>query len=246
MIPVQAEDFERAKRRKVFLICGAALVVLLAAFYGWKLRSDPVAARQAFDAGERLFRAQRYNEAAVSLSQTIGRDSGFLEAYFLRGQAYANLFMWDRAIADFTTLAEKNPRDARAYRHRGLCWVERRNLDRALADASKAIECDPKMTDAYNLRGMVERQQGNLAAAMRDFDKAIEIQPSADGYTQRGSLWMEMGEPGKAEADYTAVMAFLPDASHPYYARAGARRALGNETGARDDNDRAKRIEGRR
>ena len=245
-IPVQAEDVERERRKKLLFIWSAIVLVILAVAYIYKLRTDPIEARQAFDAGERLMRAQRYNEAANSFTQTIGRDPSLIEAYYLRGRAYANLFMWDKAIADFTTLAQKQPKDARAYLFRGQAWIERKEVDKAFADAAKAIECDPNMTEAYNLQGVALHLKGDTTGAMRDFDKAIKLQPNADNYTQRGMLYMELGQHAKAEADFTLAIQFIPDASHPYFARAAARRAQGNEAGAKADHKMARHLDGSR
>ena len=223
MIPVEAEDLRREVLRRRIVIWIAVVLVVFGVAYIWKLREDPINARQAFDGGERLMRAQRYNEAAISFSRTIGLQPKFTEAYFLRGRAYSSLFQWDKAIADFTKLAELQPKDARAYRYRGLAWFERKSLDLALQDATKAIECDPKMGDAYNLRGMVENQRGDSTAAMRDFNTSIELQPNADNYFQRGLLYFKLGQYAQAEADYASVMQYIPDASHPYFARAATR-----------------------
>src|SRR5262245_25610589 len=94
LIPVEAEDVDRGKRRRLAAISLIVAVVILTVFYIWKWRTDPIAAREAFDGGERLMRAQRYNEAAISLSRTIGLQPGFTEAYYLRGRAYTSLFLW--------------------------------------------------------------------------------------------------------------------------------------------------------
>ena len=64
-IPMRAEDVERKRRRKFIVIGGIAAIALITVVYGWKLRTDPIVARESFDSGERLLSAQRYNEAAL-------------------------------------------------------------------------------------------------------------------------------------------------------------------------------------
>lgn len=246
MLPVEAETVARENRRRTLLIWAAIAVVIAASYYLWRLRSDPVEARQAFDAGERLMRAQRYDEAAIAFSQTIGLEPKFAEAYFLRGRAYANLFQWDKAIADFTVLVARLPNDPRGYLYRAQVHLEKKNLDRALQDATRAIERDPKLSPAYNLRGMVATSKRDTTAAMRDFNQSIELQPSADNLSQRGSLFMTLEQFEKAEEDFTAVIEFMPDAAHPYFARASARRALGKMEAAQTDHRMGRYLDGSR
>jgi tetratricopeptide (TPR) repeat protein len=241
-----AADFDRARRRKWTIVAGILAAVIALTAFGWKLRIDPVKARQAFEGGDRLLRTQRYNEAAISFSRTIGLQPKFTEAYYLRGKSYLALFQWDKAIADFTKLIEQTPADPRPYRARALAWLEKKNLDNVMADTTKAIELDPRSGGAYNLRGVALVQKKQMPEALADFNKAIELEPNADNYFQRGSLFQATGEYQKAEADFTTVIEYMPDASHPYYARSAVRRAIGDEAGAVKDHRMARRLEGGR
>ena len=60
------------------------------------------------------------------------------------GVAWAKKGNYDRAIADFNSALEINPRDAEAYSNKGLAWAMKGDLWQALADARKGLRLNPK------------------------------------------------------------------------------------------------------
>ena len=59
-------------------MAGVILVILAAAGYMYKRSVDPMHARESFDAGTRLFKIARYNEAILSFDRAIAQIAPIL------------------------------------------------------------------------------------------------------------------------------------------------------------------------
>ena len=69
--------------------------------------------------------------------------------------------MWDKAIADYSTAIEKDPRYADAYCNRGAAWYNLGQLEKAIADYSRALEIDPGFAAALSNRELAYRKLKN-------------------------------------------------------------------------------------
>ena len=54
----------------------------------YKRVTDPHNAREAFDAGMRLVKATRYDQAILNFNRAVDLQPDFAEAYRMRGRAY--------------------------------------------------------------------------------------------------------------------------------------------------------------
>lgn len=228
LVPVSADDEARGRRRTK-LIAIAALIAVLAAFgYLYKRYMDPLNAKESFDAGTRLFKIARYNQAILSFDRAIALKSDLTDAYHLRGRCYMALSEPERAAQDFTKVIEQRPNDPAGWVDRGSAYVAYNKFPQAEADASKAIEIDPKRSAAFNLRGVAIRKSGDPQKALDDFNRAVELEQSADNYFERGATYQMMGEHRLAIADFDQVIKMIPDLASPFFARAESRRAIGD------------------
>ena len=91
--------------------------------------------------------------------EAIRCDSSFAPAYRLRGKARYQQKQYDQAIADFSAVIRRDPKDSAdelvvssAYFNRALAWNAKGDYDRAIADYDEAIRRDPKDPAAYNNR----------------------------------------------------------------------------------------------
>jgi len=96
-------------------------------------------------------------------------------AYSNRGDAYRNKGQYDRAIADFGTAIELDPKHAIAYSNRGMAYRNKGQYDRAIADYDKAIKLNPKLATAYYNRGTAFEKLGQIDKAMSDTQKAKKL-----------------------------------------------------------------------
>ncbi len=243
LIPVTAEDVAREQRKRLFKWLAAALVVLLAGGIVYKRINDPRNAREAFDAGMRLVKATRYDQAILNFNRVVDLQPDFAEAYRMRGRAYVQQSNPDQAVRDFTRLAELLPRDTLALVERGFARLDQKDYAGAIADADRAIAIDPKLARAYNLRGTATRAAGDPAKAVEDFSKAVELEPDLDNYFQRAATYQRIGKHAMAIADFDKAIEEDPLQPHIYYARGASKAALGDQAGAREDYDAGRRID---
>src|SRR5262245_47702830 len=72
--------------------------------------------------------------------------------FLQNGNAHFLAQQYTEAIAAYTQAIEKEPRDARAYKHRGLAHAKLGHVQQAYEDLSQAIALDPQDAVAYNHR----------------------------------------------------------------------------------------------
>ncbi len=244
MIPVMAEDVEREKRRRLLKWLAGALIALLVAAIIYKRATDPSNAREAFDAGMRLMKTTRYDQAILNFNRAVDLMPDYADAYRMRGRAYVQQSDPAMAIRDFSRVSELEPRDATILAERGFVRLDQKDYSGAIADADRAIALDPKLGRAYNLRASARRAAGNPRGAIEDFTKAIALEPNLDNYFQRASTYQKLGEHKLAVADFDKAMEEDPQEPHIYYARAQSRAALGDSAGAQADLRAGRKIDG--
>jgi tetratricopeptide (TPR) repeat protein len=243
-VPVAAEDFARRKRRLIAACLAGAIAIGAAAGILYKRSVDPIRAQESYDAGARLYRIARYPHAILSLNRAIDLKPGFADAYFLRAQAYVADSYPEKAIPDFTKVMDLEPDNPRALLNRGAVYFNLKNFGAAIADSNKAIALDPELAQAYNLRGLAVRSAGDPKKAVDDFNRAVQLAPNVDNYYQRGSTYQMIGDYRLAIPDFDLVIAFKPDQAQVYFARAEARRAIGDLKGAKKDHQRGRLLDG--
>ena len=144
------------------------------------------------------------------------------------GIAYAKEGKYDKAIYEFTTAIEFNPRFAEAYCNRGLACKNKGEYDQAISDCSKAIEINPGYAMAYYNRGNAYLFKGQNDLAISDYTKSLEIKPRlAKAYNNRGLAYYYKREYDKAWEDVHKVQS-LGQQIHPEFLKI-LREASGRE-----------------
>ncbi len=244
LVPISAEDFSRRKSRIGWGVAGVILVILAAAGYMYKRSVDPMHARESFDAGTRLFKIARYNEAILSFDRAIALKPDMVDAYLMRGKSYVGKADPEQALLDFTKVIEISPSNPVGWLARGAAYLDLNNLPSAIEDATHAIAANPEEAAAYSLRGSAERNGGNTKKALEDFNRAVELQPSPGNFFERGSTYQLLGEHKLAIADFDRVIEVIPDLASAFFARAESRRALGDLAGAHQDHLQGRILDG--
>ncbi len=245
LIPVEAEDVLRRRRRRITAIALGSVVLALIAAFLYKISVDPINAQQSYDAGLRLMKIGRYSQAILSFDRAVGLKRDFSDAYWARGRGYMSLQQADSAIRDFTKVIQLLPNDARPLVDRGEAYFSEKDFQGAIDDANRAIELDPKLGSAYALLGLAVRATGNVQAALADFDKAVKFDPNATNYYERGATFQMLGQHRAAIADFTEMIRYRPDAATGYFARAESERAVGEMELAKADHHQGRLIDGR-
>jgi tetratricopeptide (TPR) repeat protein len=97
--------------------------------------------------------------------------------YNHRGLVYFTLSEYDKAISDFTTAIQLEPRDTRVYTNRGLTYRMLKRYDDSLKDFNKSIHLNPLWPDTFYGRSLTYYDLGDIQHALEDCDRAIGLKP---------------------------------------------------------------------
>ncbi len=165
-----------------------------------------------------------YDRDIAAADKGIENDPLDARAYNRRANLYADTKRdHDRAIADFTTGIELDPKLPFLFRNRGESYRAKSDYDRAIADYGRALEVNPKYALAYANRGAVYALRRDYDRAFADFGKAIEIDPrESRPYRERGGVHMARKDYDKAFADFDKAIELEPKSSLAHNDRANA------------------------
>jgi Flp pilus assembly protein TadD len=115
-------------------------------------------------------------------------------------------------------------------------------LDEAMTAARQTIDQYPEDARAYELLGLCLVNKNELRKAISNFDTAIRLQPKhAPLYTHRGSTYLRMRYPARAEPDLTRAIELNPEDPVPYVWRSICHLNTGAFSEAIADADQALR-----
>jgi tetratricopeptide (TPR) repeat protein len=135
-----------------------------------------------------LYKAGKYDEAAIIQGECISQKPNDGVAYYNRGRMYEQLKQMDKALADYTTATQLTPDFIQPYYAISQYYLANKDEDNALKWVSQAIVVKPGMASNYNFRGWIYFNFEQYQLAFKDFTKAIEIDPNnARAYNNRGS-----------------------------------------------------------
>jgi len=244
LIPVTAEDVARRTVRVRLTATVIVLAILGVAGYLYKRSVDPLNAKESYDAGVRLFKIARYNQAILSFDRAVALKPDMVEAYMMRGKSYVGDAKPEQALPNFSKVIELRPSDPEGWVERGAAYLELTNFRAAISDATQAISVNPVQASAYTLRGAAVRKSGDPKKALDDFNRAVELAPTANNFYERGATYQLLEEHRLAIADFDQVIAIIPDLASPFFARAESRRALGDLEAAERDHRQGRILDG--
>lgn len=129
-----------------------------------------------FEQGLAEFEAGNYHDAIQLFDQALRLSLGNLaEIHLYRGEAYAYLKEWDKAMRDFNLALQYDPHLAEAYNERGNVLRFMGNYEDALAEFSNAIQLAPTSHEAYYNRALAFEEIGNFDAAETDLTQTIKL-----------------------------------------------------------------------
>jgi tetratricopeptide (TPR) repeat protein len=152
------------------------------------------------------------DKAISDLSQTINLGSVKSESIrYDRAELLSKKQKWDEAIADYSTVIERNPAWSYPLIGRGKAWTNKKEYDKAIADYDKAIKTSPENAYAYLLRGDCKRLKKDVDGALADLSKAISIKPDyAAAYFWRGIAYRAKQDPLNAKKDLHEALRLEP------------------------------------
>jgi len=136
---------------------------------------DAIPATYYRNQGKALARANRLEEAILSLSKAIGRDAADADAYHWRGLCRMCVRRLQAALEDFDAAIAINQELAGFYAGRGLCLMHRGYLVQSIEDLTRALELDGQLAWAYWYRSKALMRQGDYWGALADVNSLLAL-----------------------------------------------------------------------
>lgn len=97
------------------------------------------------------------------------------KAYYNRGNEFARIGDYRKAINDFSRVIEISPRHSKAYNNRGNAYGILGDYERAIGDFTKAVENDPNNAEGYFNLGLAYSLTGRTEQATRKYRRAADL-----------------------------------------------------------------------
>lgn len=133
-------------------------------------------------------------EQAIALDSTLTKayfyKAGFHTALIQKQDARADYKHYKTAVANYTKVISKEPKNVKAYLFRGGAHDAMGFLDAAILDYKYAISINNNQPEAYNSLGVCYAKKGNIDMAVSYLQKAITVNPSyAKAYANIGNVY---------------------------------------------------------
>lgn len=157
------------------------------------------------------------DEIIKGLDARIDRDPKDADAFYRRGQAWAQRGEYALATDDFGEAIRLNPRDAESLNNRCFTRAVMGQLEGALSDCNEAIRLRGDYADALDSRGLTHLKLGQYDRAIADFNAAIRIDPKmASALYGRGKAKLKKGDRTGGNADIGSAKSIDPTVDHDY------------------------------
>jgi len=199
---------------RLLLATGACAILLSAC------QRDPNVARQAyFDAGNKYFAQQKYDEAVIEYRNAIKHDPKFGEARYRLGQAYARIGDPQNAFREYIRAADLLPGNVDVQLMAGRFLLIRGQFEDARGRAQRVLDRDRRNIDAQILLGNALAGLRDLDGAITEMQTALEIDPTRAGiYTTLGQMQRAQGDVKTAEATFKKAVAAAPKSVNAHLA----------------------------
>lgn len=165
-------------------------------------------ALQAYNQGLQKQANNDYKGAIAAFTQVVNFNPQHDMAYTRRGDIYRRLGNYQAAIDDYTKALRLNPSFTYLHNNRGNLREALGDINGAIEDYTQAIENYPEQATGYSNLGFALYKLGNIPGAMQNLDRAILVNSGdAYGYVNRAKVYISLGKPQEATADYQKAKA---------------------------------------
>jgi tetratricopeptide (TPR) repeat protein len=192
----------------------------------------------------RGFVYQRKNmtdRALADFDAALKIDPRYVEALQGRGALHLEAGNTARAIRDFNEAISVSPHNAAAFFNRGYAFFLQKQYDLAIVDYGTAIYFESELGVAYSNRCLaLAASNRNLVNALADCDHALKLMPvDIDVRETRGFVFLKLGDPAIAIAEYEAALRLDPNRPLALYGLGLAKIRMGLSFEGKADQDAA-------
>jgi Flp pilus assembly protein TadD len=152
--------------------------------------------------GKALFEKQEFEKAIEVLSSFLDDEKDNADALYTRAICYRKIELFDKSIADLSTILIRLPEEATLLCDRGISHFKNKNIEAAMLDMDKAVELEPNNPFRYSSRAYI-RANIDIKGAIADYEKTIELDPKDDiAYNNLGLLQENAGKMSSAKNNF--------------------------------------------
>ncbi len=158
-----------------------------------------------------MLEIDKYNfkKANEFINKSIELNPSYTQAYMLKGDMFASMKYYDKAIDSYEKALFLDDRIAQVYYNVGNCNIYLNKKDKAIESMGKAVAIDSTYVLAYLGRSSLYVDDKNYSAALADYNKILELNkffyPALKG---RGISLMNLGEYDKAIIDFNQFLEY--------------------------------------
>ncbi len=191
-----------------------------------------------------LARQRKFDEAIIDFCRSIDRYPMNVTAYVERGAAYMEVDKTSLAMQDFEKALRIDSLNTYAYFQRGLAYMQLGNYQQALKDFNHILEISPDNQLAYFNRAIINSNTNDETKAVNDFLNILRKNPdNMLVYYNLGVTLSKLGRYQLAIGSFDKAISLFPDYTDAYYARARAKLAIGDKSGALKDKTHADHLQ---
>lgn len=208
----------------------------------WNNRGLVAMLQQHFEEAEKAFARAMQIDPMDARWVNHHRAALIKQNRFTEAQKDAQKIEWLNQLTTLTQQASRNARDPRGWIGRGEHLMNGQQFGAAIQDFSRALVVNPGNPVALFDRATAWARMGDFQKAMLDCDESLVAQPSKEGYSLRGELWLQLDNPEQAIEDFETSGRFDEQVAQAYDKRAEKRRAAGENTEADADLAKAQEL----
>ncbi len=202
-----------------------------------KINELVAAAKTFFDQGNLDQAIKIFNEI---LSITDKKSKNLFSYYSNRGRCYFEKGSFDEAFDDYSEAIKLEPNFALGYTFRGEVHLLKNQFDSAIADFNKSIELNSKDILVFRRRAEAFYLKKDFKASIKDCEEVIKRNPKyRSAWYYRAASYLEDNNFNAALADITEYIKLGDQDVFGLRLRAKIYRKLGEETLAKDDEEKA-------
>ncbi len=139
--------------------------------------------------GDDLFDDGEYQQAINAYTSYLETHPDHKKSIYNRGRSYEEVGEVDKAIADFKTLLEIDPKYINAYLSLAKISYNNHDYNKVLIYTGDAIDLNENNAQAHFLAGRAEHQLGYFEQAIESYNNAITINRDfGEAYLYRGAV----------------------------------------------------------
>jgi len=177
-----------------------------------------------------LLRAQKeiekgnISKADDFVDKSLKLNPSYEEAYIMKGDIYASLKFYDRAVRHYYHASILKPNKAQTFYNIGNCFMQTGKDKNAIKEWTKAIEIDDNYILAYVGRASIYQKNKKYKKAIQDYNKIFAINKYFYvAHRARGIAYLELGNYEKAIIDFNKYLEYESKDAFVYFKRGMAK-----------------------